>query len=195
MIGCIVVLVAGILCSRFFLSEAAILFIQNYYEILLYVLLICVGISVGSNMDKYGLKKPQVAFLFLPLITIFATLLGGIICGLILGYPIKLSLAVASGLSFSSVSGVLITDSFGANAGALAFLSNLARELLSFVFVPLVSKKMNIYASISLCASTAGDTLLPVITKQSNEYALPAVYNGVVCTVLAPALTKLFISI
>ena len=195
MTGCIAAIAAGIICGSIFFTETTVFTVKKIYEPLLYLLLISVGFSAGGEINLYNLKKTSKAFLLLPIITITATLAAGLLCGGIFGYPPAFSHAVASGLSFSGISGAIITETAGTVPGALAFAANLIRELLSFIFVPLVAKKLNIYSAISLCASTAGDTLLPLISKQDLSAIVPAVYNGIVCTALAPMLVRFFIGL
>src|SRR5699024_5556202 len=71
------------------------------------------------------------------------------LCGLILPLGLRESVSVGAGMGWYSLSGVMLTDFYGAEVGAVAFMSNLLRELLSFLTIPLAVKYLNPYAAIA----------------------------------------------
>ncbi len=65
-----------------------------------------------------------------------SSLLGGILNAFILGLPLKTGLAMASGFGWYSLSGILLTESFGPVIGSAAFFNDLCRELLAIMLIP-----------------------------------------------------------
>ena len=65
-----------------------------------------------------------------------SSLFGGVINALILGLPIKTGLAMASGFGWYSLSGILMTESYGPVIGSATFFNDLARELLAIMLIP-----------------------------------------------------------
>ena len=64
----------------------------------------------------------------IPLGIVVGSILGGIAGGLLTGMPLGESTAIASGLGWYSLSGVTIGNLAGAQAGSIAFLSNLLKD-------------------------------------------------------------------
>jgi hypothetical protein len=56
-----------------------------------------------------------------------SSLLGGILNAFILDLPLKTGLAMASGFGWYSLSGILLTESFGPVIGSAAFFNDLSR--------------------------------------------------------------------
>lgn len=56
-------------------------------------------------------------------VVVASSLLGGVINAFILDLPLKTALAMASGFGWYSLSGILLTESFGPVIGSAAFLT------------------------------------------------------------------------
>ncbi|WP_312721548.1 LysO family transporter, partial [Escherichia sp. AM3] len=69
-------------------------------------------------------------------IVVASSLAGGVINAFILDLPLKTSLAMASGFGWYSLSGILLTESFGPVIGSAAFFNDLARELIAIMLIP-----------------------------------------------------------
>ena len=77
----------------------------------------------------------------------------------------------------------------GAELGSIAFMSNLMREIFSFVLIPLLAVKLNYYTCIASAGATSEDTTLPVMLKYTNEETVVlSVFNGVICSFFVPLL-------
>ena len=77
----------------------------------------------------------------------------------------------------------------GAQAGSIAFLSNLLREIFSFFSIPLISRKLNYYTCIAPAGATSEDTTLPMMIRYTNEETVVlSVFNGVICSAAVPFL-------
>lgn len=158
---------------------------------ILYALVFLVGIGVGSNEKALKMiRKPDARMLLIPLGVVTGTFLGIIVCyPLIPGVNLKEALAVGSGFGYYSLSSVLITRMSGELLGVAALISNIVREVFTLIFTPLIVKYCGKVAPIMSGGATATDTTLPVITKFSGkEYALYAVFSGIILTILVPVL-------
>ncbi len=163
----------------------------------LYILIFIIGISIGYNPEpvKRALKSGKKSRLLLPLFSIGGALSGGIIAGIITEVPLKFSLAIAGGLGWYSLAGPMIST-VSPIYGALAFLSNIGREIITYITVPIIGERSPPEVSIAMGGATAMDTTLPLITKFSGKEAvLWGLYNGSVLSVTAPVLISVFLMV
>lgn len=193
----ILCLIGGILCGRFLFSPELSASIVSASDWILYLLMLAVGISVGSNKMVFRkLKEYHFKIVIIPLGVISATIAGGFIASLLCKIPFCQGVPVACGLGWYSLSGVLLTDLAGAQIGALAFLSNLLREILSFISIPFVARHFNHYTAIAPAGATSEDTTLPMLIKYTSpEVVVMSVFNGVICSALVPVLIRFFYSV
>lgn len=189
----IISLILGALSGLYFFNESVVNLFENISTVALYVLMFCVGIAVGEN--KLILKKMReynLTILFIPFGIIVGSVFGGFICALILNMPFCDSVAISSGLGWYSLSGILISDLAGANVGTIAFLSNLFREIISFLIIPIIVKLTNEYTAIAPAGATSEDTTLPMIMKYTREdVVIISVLNGIICSAIVPFLIPL----
>lgn len=190
----IISLVLGVVCGQWIFTLQTIEIFTFIADYSLYILMLAVGISVGTNRQVFHkIKEYHFKILIIPTGIIIGSLIGGILCSIILDFPLKHSLMVVSGLGWYSLSGVLITNLIGAQLGTIAFLSNLMREILSFLLIPFIAKHLNYYSAIAPAAATSEDTTLPMLIKYTSaEVVIMAVLNGVVCSAVVPVLINFF---
>lgn len=190
----VLALISGILCGQGLLNDNAILFITSNSELILNILMFTVGISVGCNKSVFQrLRHTDHRVWFVPVGVILGSVLGGLLCSLVNKMTLAENLCISSGLGWYSLSGVLLTDFFTSNIGAVAFFANLMREFLSFVTIPYVSRKMNGYAAIALAGATSEDTTLPIIIRHNpEEMVIYSVINGVLTSAAVPMLIRFF---
>lgn len=162
-------------------------------DYILYGLMFVVGISVGLHKGLLAeLRAYSLSILCIPLGTMVGSLLGGGICAMLVGHELYEGLAIASGLGWYSLSGVSISNLGGIELGSIAFLSNLFRELLAFLLIPLIAKYGNDYSCIAAAAATSEDTALPVLMKYTNPtVVVVAIFSGVLCSAVVPVLISL----
>lgn len=183
-------LLLGIGCGRMPKLSSALTTLSAYLEWILYLLMFSVGISVGKQKGILSkLIQFHVKILNVPLGIIVGSLIGGVVCGLILKYPIHEAISISGGLGWYSLAGVTIGNLAGASVGSVAFLSNLMREIASFILIPFVAKHLNAYTCIAIAGATSEDTTLPMIMRYTNaEAAVFSVVNGVICSTFVPVL-------
>ena len=190
-------LVAGVLFGQFVFDVNVINMFSHISDYALYILMFAVGISVGTNKQVFRkLEEYHVKIIIIPFGIIIGSIFGGIVCSIVLKMPLNESLSIASGLGWYSLSGVLLTNLGGAQLGTLAFLSNIMRELFSFLSIPFVAKHFNKYTAIAPAAATSEDTTLPMLIKYTSaDVAVMAVINGVICSAVVPILINFFFNL
>lgn len=193
----IITVILGAIVSYFFIPDTAKSIIENLITISLSITLFFVGISIGSNKHLFkDLKKTGLKVLILPLGTIIGSLIGGVITGIILKQSHALSLAIASGLGWYSISSVILLPVTGAEGATIAFIANVMREMLTFLLVPFIAKKVSPYCAISIGGATTMDVTLPIIARSTNEYyALISFIHGGIISLLVPFLVNFFASL
>lgn len=164
---------------------------------ILYALMLSVGISVGCNREiVHKVRQMDLRVWIVPFGVVIGSLLGGILANLCNDLTLGQNLGISSGLGWYSLSGVMLHEIYGPDIGAITFLSNLLREILSFLAIPFVVKWLNEYAAISICGATSEDTTLPILIRcTSSEFIVYSVINGVVTTACVPILIRLTTSI
>ncbi len=162
----------------------------------LYVLLFLVGVSVGGSTETLTvLRRVNWKIVLVPVVVIVGTLLGaGLVVQFLPGMSLREGTAVGAGFGYYSLSSVLIGQIYSENLGVVALLANIMREMLTLLLTPLLTRYLGKLAPIAAGGATAMDTTLPIITRfTGSEYAVIAVFSGVVLTILVPFLVLLIL--
>ncbi len=164
-------------------------------KIVLYTLMFCVGISIGS--DKTLLKQLRSLnwrLALLPVMTMIGTFLGCLLLWIILNhYTAADYLALGSGFAYYSLSSIFITEMRGVELGTLALLCNIMREVLALLFIPIVAKKMGPLAAITMGGATTFDTTLPIITQSvEKKYVVVSIFHGCILDLSVPFFVTFF---
>lgn len=189
-------LIAGLLYGMSGIEWSFIDVISENTDIVLYILMFTVGISIGMQRGIFSkIREYHLKIFIIPAGIIAGSLLGGVICALMLNMPIGYGAAIASGLGWYSLSGVTISSMASAELGSIAFISNLMREMFSFIVIPIIATRLNYYTCIAPAGATSEDTTLPVMLKYTNEETVVlSVFNGVICSMMVPILISLCLS-
>ena len=190
----LVVLVLGI-GAGYLLPENISGLIDSASSYMLLVLLFSVGIDMGLNKEVFTrIKELGFKILLIPFGVVVGSLCGGLLTSFLVNLPVKDSLAVSAGLGWYSLSGILITEAGNPVAGTIAFLSNVFREMLTFIVVPFIASHMNYYCAIAPAGATAMDTTLGIISRNTDAtVAVLSFVSGVICTLLVPVLVPIFL--
>jgi uncharacterized membrane protein YbjE (DUF340 family) len=169
--------------------------IEGVKLVILYILLVLLGINLGADQHLVSyLRNVKPHILLVPLGVVLGSLLGAGIVAWLLFPDLRLQdgLAVGAGFGYYSLSSIIITQISGAELGAIALIANLLRELATILFTPLLSRHLGKISPVASGGATSMDVALPVILKYSgNAYAIVAIVNGVVLTILVPILVPL----
>jgi uncharacterized membrane protein YbjE (DUF340 family) len=163
---------------------------------LLYALLMVIGVGMGAEgmFRLHVLAHPDL--LIIPLATAAGSLAGGLLAGLVLGLRPGAALSVASGFGWYSLSGVLLTRLDSPALGAVSFLSNLLRESMALVMIPLLARSRFPLLAIGAGGATSMDVTLPLVEKSCGARAVPfSIASGGVLSLSVPFLVPLLYSI
>jgi uncharacterized membrane protein YbjE (DUF340 family) len=165
-------------------------------DIGLCLLLFFVGLDLGSNKDIFkNLKNLGFRILIVPAGTILGSLAGGIVCSLIFDINIFGALAIASGMSWYTLSAIIITP-ISSELGTIAFLSNVFREVLAFVAIPFIAKNIGYLETIAAGAAISMDTGLLMVTRNTNsEVAVISFISGVILSLALTVLVPIFVGL
>ena len=188
--------VIGILFGYFMLNGTE----QGWLDLLtnysLAVLLFGVGIDIGASREIIeDLKLMGWKLIVIPILIAFGSLLGSVLSGTVFGFAVGESAAVGAGFGWYSLSGVLISKLHSAELGSLAFLTNVFRELLTVMILPLVAKYFGRLAVIAPGGATTMDVTLPLVKESGGEaVVIPAFVSGAVLSTLVPILVPLILN-
>lgn len=168
-------------------------FLDAASSYMLLILLFSVGIDMGVNREVFGqIRRMGLRILVIPLGVVLGSLAGGALGAAVLRMEIKEGLAISSGLGWYSLSGILMTEAGNPAGGTISFLSNVFREVLTFLLVPVLAER-NVYTAIAPAGATAMDTTLPLLSKYTDsKTAILAFVSGVICTLVVPVLVPIF---
>jgi len=183
-------LVAGILVGHIFTPDFG-----NAYEIMLYALIFLIGVDLGLSFSTGELRKVGRKALLLPFLTLTGSILGGLLAALVLGIEMRWGLAIGAGCGWYSLTGPLIAQ-YSAVYGAVGFLGNLLREILTITLYPLAIRKLNPEKAIVIGGATTMDTTLPIMARfGGKEVALVAFVHGFILTAIVPFLLPLILTL
>jgi uncharacterized membrane protein YbjE (DUF340 family) len=163
----------------------------------LYGLLLLVGIGIGCDSKAVkNILRVNVKALSVPALVVLGSLLGAAAVSIAVGrVGLRDSLAVGAGFGYYSLSSILISQIRGEELGVIALLSNIFREVLTILLTPLLAKYCGKLYPIACGGATSMDTTLPVIHRSvGNRYAVIAVINGAVLSMLVPFLVPILLS-
>ncbi|MFA5524968.1 MAG: lysine exporter LysO family protein [Tissierellales bacterium] len=192
----ILAVVAGIGVGYFVLPSEILQYTDYILDIGLCLLLFFVGIDIGKNKDVFDkIKKIGFRVLLVPVMIIIGSVFGSIVAGLILGIPMNEAGAVGAGLGWYSLSSMMLAT-YSSKLSALAFISNVAREIIALLTIPIIAKYIGDIESIAPAAATSMDTSLPLIAKSTNPHtAIIAFISGVIVSTSVPILVSVIIKL
>jgi uncharacterized membrane protein YbjE (DUF340 family) len=159
----------------------------EFVQFILILLVFIIGLDMGlaeSRLDK--IKKSWKFGFLIALGTVSGSLMAGLLLSFLTSLPSIITLSVAAGMGWYSLTGPFLAKNFGAFAGALGFTANFIREVLTFIFYPKMGDKIK---AISIGGATTMDSSLPIITRFSNpETGLIAFIHGFFISIMVPVL-------
>ena len=187
-------LIVGVLCAQFWFSPELCEALNPFSDVMLAILIFSVGIDIGQNREVFkGLRRIGFRALLIPAAEIVGTLIPGTLAGMALGFPMNVSAGISAGFGWYSLSAVMLTDLVSPQVGTIAFLSNIFREIIAIILIPLLAKYVGKYTAIAPAGATSMDTTLSIVKKYtSDEVAVVSILNGVLLTALVPVLVTVF---
>lgn len=167
-----------------------------FMDIGLCALLFFVGIDIGKNKEiGKQIKEIGIKAISTPLMVGIGSITGAVLCGKLLGYSFKEAAAIGAGFGWYSLSAVIIAP-YSVQISALAFMSNVVREVLAIILIPLVAKYIGYNEAIAPAGATAMDTTLPIIARATDEKtAIISFVTGLLLSAAVPVLVPFFIAL
>ncbi|MPN22855.1 Lysine exporter LysO [bioreactor metagenome] len=146
-----------------------------------------VGISLGTNRKVFGyIKILGFKIVYISIAIFVGSVTGGALSGLVLGLPLHVSMLSAGGMSYYSITGAYMTQTYGIEVGTYGFMVNVMREFFTVILLPILIK---ISKGSPIAGGAAGnmDTMLVPVTKfVGAELGLVALITGVILTFFVP---------
>lgn len=185
----------GVVLIGFLIGLCGLPFLQHATEASEYTLIFLLFL-IGIQLRNNGMTLRQIVLnrrgMMVAVVVMVSSLLGGIINAFILDLPLKTGLAMASGFGWYSLSGILLTESYGPVIGSAAFFNDLARELLAIMLIPGLVRRSRSTA-LGLCGATSMDFTLPVLQRSGGVEIVPAaIVHGFILSLLVPILMAFF---
>ncbi|MFZ5351152.1 MAG: lysine exporter LysO family protein [Bacillota bacterium] len=195
-INIIIAVIAGLGFGLFIFPVELSEYIGIIIDFGLCLLLFFVGMDIGRNKDVLKqIKINGVKVLLVPLMVALGSITGSVAAGFIVGLPVNESSAIGAGFGWYSLSAIELAK-YNAQTSALAFITNVCREIIALMSIPYIAKYIGKFESIAPAGATAMDTSLPVISRATDgNTAVISFITGVVLSLLVPILVPLFIAI
>lgn len=167
----------------------------------LYAMIICVGILSAQQvveLRKNGQLggRPSLGWLvlmiLLPTMIMAGSLLFPYIAGMVWDGKGGLFSLCAAPMGWQTLGGPLVRDLQGERWGQIAFLTNMFRDVLALLIIPLISRKPWAWLALAPGGVSTMDILLPTVLASGGKPLMPqALWVGACCSVWAPILTFL----
>jgi len=185
----------GVVVLGFMLGLTGFAFLQHATEASEYTLIFLLFL-IGIQLRNNGMTLKQIVLnrrgMMVAVIVVGSSLVGGVINAFILDLPLNTALAMASGFGWYSLSGILLTESFGPVIGSAAFFNDLGRELIAIMLIPSLVRRSRSTA-LGLCGATSMDFTLPVLQRSGGLEMVPAaIVHGFILSLLVPIMMAFF---
>ena len=187
----LMILFVGILLGRMLPEHHLSSEKLSFYALMLLIFV------VGLQMRGYGIALRQVFLnrhgLWLSVWFMVSCAVAGLLFALVLpDVSWTKGLALSSGYGWYSLSGIVMTQAYGATWGSVALLNDLLREFAVLVFIPILMRRYPSTA-IGIGGAASLDFMLPLIQKSGGLLAVPvAISFGFIVNVVAPFLMVFF---
>lgn len=194
--GIIAAVASGILVGLLLFPQQLVQYIGLVIDLGLCALLFFVGIDIGRNKDIINqIKACGFRILLVPMMIALGSIIGSMVGGSIIGLPLNESGAIGAGFGWYSLSAIILSD-YSAEVGAVAFITNVCRELFALMAIPFIARYIGKLESIAPAGATAMDTSLPVVSRATDSRtAVVSFISGVVLSLLVPVLVPLLIAL
>ena len=194
MISIIISILLGMLVGRF--SGLPFTYTSEIIQVGLFMLLFLVGLDIGRSDDLLRIfRRMGKEAVVVPALIVLGSIVGGVIVGILFGYSWNEGAALGSGMGWYSLSGVII-EPYSSELSAIAFMSNIVREVIGIAIVLIIALKVGFLSSVSVPGAGAMDTVLPIISKATNQKTtIIAFFTGTILSFLIPILVQFFIAL
>lgn len=192
----VLAVVLGMLAGYFLIPDSIVAYCGTVIDFGLYLLLFLVGVDMGRQGTMLNdIKAAGFKVLLVPVAVVVGTFLSAALAGLLLPLGVKDAVAASAGFGWYSLAPTLL-QSYSLSVSAVAFLSNVMREIFSIVAIPIVARRVGYVECVALAGATAMDTVLPVVVGATHErIAIYSFTSGVVLSLLVPVLVPAIVAL
>ena len=198
--------VGGILAGYFFVPEALAAHCGTFITVGLCLILFLVGVDMGRQGNVWrDIRAAGFKVLLIPVAVAVGTqrlesvtvqqysreqaLLGEDTL------TAQEAMAASAGFGWYSLAPMLLS-SYSATLSAVAFLSNVMREVGSILLIPIVAQRLGFIECVALPGAAAMDTVLPVVVGSTHErITIYSFVSGVILSFAVPVLVPLIMQL
>lgn len=188
--------VLGMLGGYFVLPDSVTAHCGTVINFGLYLLLLLVGVDMGRQGTMLqDVKAAGFRVLLVPLAVMVGTFAMTALAGIFLPLGPKDCVAASAGFGWYSLAPTLLAP-YSLSVSAVAFLSNVMREIFSILAIPFVARYIGYVECASLPGAAAMDTVLPVVVGATHErITIYSFTSGVVLSLAVPILVPAIVAI
>lgn len=192
----IAAVVLGMATGHFLAPEWLIAHCSDLINIILCLILFLVGVDMGKQGNVWrDIKAAGLRTLAFPIAAAAGTIGAAAIGSLFLPLSVKDAAAASSGFGWYSLAPILLSD-YSTSLSAIAFLSNVMREVLAIILIPIISVKIGYIECVALPGAAAMDTVLPVVVKATDDrIAIYSFVSGVILSLAVPIIIPIIIGL
>lgn len=163
--------------------------------LLLYLLIVTVGIKLSQSDIRVAHIVTHKASVIVAVCTVIGSYLGAWAVSHFVEMNVAQTLAVSSGFGWYTLSGILFAKLGQPVLGSVAFMTDLFREVLGLLLLPILARVGMSKAAIGVCGATAMDVSLPVIEKFGTRQDVTLGFiSGTLITLVVPFLIPLLVT-
>lgn len=192
----VIAVAAGMAIGYFLFTGRSTVWCGTIIDVGLYLLLFLVGIDMGQQGNVLqDIRAAGFKVLLVPGTIGIGTLLFSFAGSFLLPLSIRETIAASAGFGWYSLAPTLLAP-YSLSLSAIAFLSNVLREIFSIIAIPFVARTVGYLECVSLPGAAAMDTVLPVIVGATHErITVYAFISGLILSLLVPVLVPLIIAL
>lgn len=192
----VLAVVAGMVCGYFLVPDSMLGVCSAVIDWGLYLLLLLVGVDIGRQGTILAdIKAAGFKVVLVPVAVAVGTLSFAAVGGLFLSIGVKDAIASTAGFGWYSLAPTLL-QGYSLQISAVAFLSNVMREIFAIVAIPLAARYVGYVECTALAGAAAMDSLLPVVVGATHErITIYSFVSGVVLSLAVPVLIPLVIAL
>jgi len=182
----------GILVGALGLMDQLAAHMDSLITLGLSVMLLLAGVEIGRQGKVFAqIRKYGLSLLLVPLSVALGSILGAIAAGMLFQMPVAEAAAIGAGFGWYSFSAVELAK-HSAELGTLAFITNIARELMALVSIPFIAKHIGYLEAIAPGGATTMDTTLPLLAKSTDgTTAMIGFITGMLLSLAVPILVPM----
>ena len=175
-----------------------VLQVDAVLRILLLIMITAVGVQSGQALRAFvqhreqrppAARSARVIFFGLPVFIMAGTLLFSAGAGLVLNYRWSECVLCAAPMGWQTLGGPMIQDLRGPQLGNLAFLTNMIRDIVALLLIPLISRGRHAWLGVTPGGVSTMDVLLPgILAASGRQHLFQAAWVGASCSLWAPFL-------